>query len=383
MTRSVRSCLAWSLALFIPASVAFGAPDIGHIYDLKAHKDGVLVATDRGLFVAATGGEVTQRTAREGGFVALAADAAHPDRLYASAPAAPLMRSDDGGRHWQAVDTDAPGPFDILTAGPAGSGRLYGVADAVYASEDGGKHWIRKGALPDKLIDLSASATMANRLYAGTMKGIQVSNDGGARWEAAGLSVLPAPLVEAMADGHLLSFEWGRGLQRARESGLGWTELNNRFGGQALLNLAKADGGLIASTNAGKLFVSTDEGKRWQPLGGYPAPNSTAAQHGEKLFAANCQACHGDHGIGESPTPANTQRLAPALDETMHAWHHTDAQLENTILEGLPAPSRMQGWADRLSERDARDLIAYMKSLWDERALRCQGPKHMNPECRR
>lgn len=111
--------------------------------------------------------------------------------------------------------------------------------------------------------------------------------------------------------------------------------------------------------------------------------NGEAARRGEKLFEANCQACHGQRGAGESPHAGLAgQALAPALDATMHAWHHTDEQLRETILKGSPVPnSRMVGWEGRLSGRDADDLVAYMKSLWDERALRCQGPKHMNPGC--
>ena len=43
--------------------------------------------------------------------------------------------------------------------------------------------------------------------------------------------------------------------------------------------------------------------------------------------------------------------------------------------------SRMVAFEGRLSARDAEDVVAYMKSLWNERALRCQGAKHMDPGC--
>ncbi|QID17917.1 cytochrome c [Nitrogeniibacter mangrovi] len=166
------------------------------------------------------------------------------------------------------------------------------------------------------------------------------------------------------------------------QSGQAAGALNNGFGGQVILHLARNGDTLTAATSADKLFVSQDDGRHWRPLGGYPAPQTAAERHGEQLYTTNCQACHGDHGIGESPAPGKTS-LAPALDETAHAWHHTDEQLEKVILEGLPSPSRMPAWSGTLTPTDARDLIAYMKSLWDARALRCQGPKHMSPECRR
>ena len=70
--------------------------------------------------------------------------------------------------------------------------------------------------------------------------------------------------------------------------------------------------------------------------------------------------------------------MAPALDESAHAWHHTDEALEKTILEGAPRTSRMAAWNDAgLSTQDARDLIAYIKSLWTQRELDFQGPKRM------
>ena len=43
----------------------------------------------------------------------------------------------------------------------------------------------------------------------------------------------------------------------------------------------------------------------------------------------------------------------------------------------------MRGFKDGISEDDAADLVAYIKSLWGPKALSCQGRRHMAPECRR
>jgi hypothetical protein len=38
----------------------------------------------------------------------------------------------------------------------------------------------------------------------------------------------------------------------------------------------------------------------------------------------------------------------------------------------------MAAWKNNgLSEQNAQDLVAYIKSLWTQRELDCQGPKHM------
>lgn len=70
--------------------------------------------------------------------------------------------------------------------------------------------------------------------------------------------------------------------------------------------------------------------------------------------------------------------MAPALDASAHAWHHTDEALQKLILEGSARTSRMAAWKNTgLTENDAHDLVAYIKSLWTQRELDCQGPKHM------
>jgi len=70
---------------------------------------------------------------------------------------------------------------------------------------------------------------------------------------------------------------------------------------------------------------------------------------------------------------------APAMNDSEHAWHHTDEALQKTILEGSPRTDRMMPWKKAgLNEANAQDLIAYIKSLWTQRELDCQGPKHMS-----
>lgn len=111
-------------------------------------------------------------------------------------------------------------------------------------------------------------------------------------------------------------------------------------------------------------------------------PDPQAASRGAKLYATYCQLCHGERGVGEPPIPWSIRRPgyleAPALDDSQHAWHHTDEALIKFVLDGSTRTKRMPAWKKVLSEHDARDLVAYMKGLWGARALACQGPKHMS-----
>ncbi|MBE2257209.1 MAG: c-type cytochrome [Rhodobacteraceae bacterium] len=374
-------CLS-SLLIVTPLA-AFAAADLGRIFALAPASagDGVLVASKEGLHLAQADGQLSLWAKRDGGFVALAADPGNVEMLYASGRSGGLLRSEDGGRTWQQASQGGPDSFALLAVSPLEPERLYGVADGVYASSDGGRSWTRRGDAPDKLMNIAVSPS--GRLYAGTEEGLRVSADGGASWRPASMLRIPVTMFSAETDGTLYSFQWGQGLLKAREPELSWTPLANTFGGQAMLVMARNGTRLFGASHIGRLFVSSDDGRSWQAINGARGPQSAAEKRGEKLFAANCQSCHGAAGIGEAPQFGQPlQGLAPALDDTAHAWHHSDQQLQNTILKGSPAPnSRMLAFEGRLSRRDAEDLVAYMKSLWNERALRCQGAKHMDPGC--
>lgn len=104
---------------------------------------------------------------------------------------------------------------------------------------------------------------------------------------------------------------------------------------------------------------------------------------GARLYDQFCSACHLKDGIGEPPIPRSIRKpdyiTAMPLDETSHAWHHGDEQLIQIILKGTKrSRTRMPALEGILSEEQVRDLIAYMKSLWSDRILACQGPKHMS-----
>jgi len=111
-------------------------------------------------------------------------------------------------------------------------------------------------------------------------------------------------------------------------------------------------------------------------------PDTQAAARGAKLYKQYCESCHREGGVGEPVYPWHRGKPdyfpAPALNDSQHAWHHSDEDLVKIILTGSPRTSRMAAWKNVLSENDARNLVAYIKSLWSPRALACQGPRHMS-----
>jgi len=111
-----------------------------------------------------------------------------------------------------------------------------------------------------------------------------------------------------------------------------------------------------------------------------PDPESVIV--GKGLYQEYCQACHQKDGVGEKPIPSFIARpgylTAMPLNETSHAWHHTDEQIIHTILYGLQRTKRMPAWKGVISEQQASHILAYIKSFWSDRILGCQGPKHMS-----
>jgi len=240
----------------------------------------------------------------------------------------------------------------------------------------------------DKLSNISSITIhhgQREQYFAATSGGIYSSNDNGMTWADSGKFNLPATMVAENADGSLYAFVVGKGLLRFDDKNNRWNTVNNQFGSQVVTQLlagSKSTSQLIALNQFGKLVVSENSGKDWQRIQGRYTAKTENEKRGQSLYIKKCQSCHGIDGVGETYTiKALTDEnyiRAPAMNDSEHAWHHTDEALVQTILEGSPPPSPMPAWKKSgMTEESARDLVAYIKSLWTQRELDCQGPKHM------
>jgi len=87
--------------------------------------------------------------------------------------------------------------------------------------------------------------------------------------------------------------------------------------------------------------------------------------HGEELYQSNCMSCHGEDGAG------NMQNLIPALDGSMHSWHHDDEYLINQIRNGsqnMPAIGLNENWTDE----DVEAVLSYFKQWWSKQQMNVQ-----------
>lgn len=245
--------------------------------------DRLFLATHHGLFAVAPDGSARRISQTRDDFMGFTPHPANSDVLYASGHPAGggnlgFIVSRDGGETWARLADGVDGPVDFhqMDVSKANPEVVYGVFRGLQRSTDGGRTWTRVGPVPDGIIDLAASSRGVDRLYAATRDGLLVSTDGGRQWRPAQESRQPVTMVDVTPDGRIHAFIVGRGLMRAEEAGLDWTDLGDGPGGGVVLHLAVATDGdrrtLYAvvhdpETRTQSLHVSRDGGRAWSRLG--------------------------------------------------------------------------------------------------------------------
>jgi len=156
-----------------------------------------------GLYISYDAGASWKRKTEEDGLpkgelgrMVIALSPAAPKRVYAliEAKKSALLRSDDGGEHWQKVNetynvADRPFYYSELAVDPKNPDRIYNIATRVRVSIDGGKHF----ELNPVIACCAASNTIhidnhafwinpndPNNLIFGSDGGIAISHDQGA-----------------------------------------------------------------------------------------------------------------------------------------------------------------------------------------------------------
>jgi DMSO reductase family type II enzyme heme b subunit len=90
---------------------------------------------------------------------------------------------------------------------------------------------------------------------------------------------------------------------------------------------------------------------------------------GKQVYQKSCAGCHGDNGAGDGvaakhmiPPPRDFTGAIYQIRSTASGELPTDADLMRAIDEGLPGTA-MPGWQTRLSDRERRDVLAYIKTF--------------------
>ncbi len=387
--------LAASPSLSPPAAAETIPIDrISHIHDLAVDPENpsrLYLATHNGLFLAAPDGTATRIGSVTHDLMSFAPDPKNFDVFYASGHPAGggnlgILSSHDRGTTWERVASGDGGPVDFhaMAVSRADPKLVYGMYHGLQVSRDAGRSWHKVGPLPKKTFALAASARDAATVYAAAIGGLFVSRDGGRNWSLAYSQPRPATLVQVLATGRIYAFVYGVGLMVGDEPGVNWNIRTNAFGDRYPVGLAVDPGDperIHVLADTGAIVTSKDGGRTWVSYMGHDRETPELIAAARKTYQQYCQACHGKNGVGERPKDMYAQDqygvVAPPLDNSAHGWHHTDANLLHTILNGSSRNPRMLPFKELISEKDAKDAVAYIKSLWSFRSLACQGVRHM------
>ncbi len=395
--------VAVSLIGLLAAGHLLGAPAgaetipidrIAHIHGVAvdpAQPSRLYLATHSGLFRGAPDGRATRIGSSTDDLMSFAVDPTDFDMLYASGHPEEggnlgVLASRDRGATWERVAAGVGGPVDFHAMAVSGAepSVIYGMFNGLQMSRDAGRTWLKAGPLPERTFALAASARDVATVYAAAMGGLFVSRDEGRSWDPAFMQPRPATLVEVTAEGRIYAFIYGVGLVVGDEPGTGWDVRSTDFGDRYPLKLAIDPGDperihVVADTGA--ILTSKDGGRSWGSYLGHDRETPELVAAARKTYEEYCQACHGEKGVGERPKDMHAQDqygfVAPPLDNSSHGWHHDDGNLAHTILNGSPRNPRMMPFKDIMPEEDAKNTVAYIKTLWNFRSLACQGTRHM------
>jgi mono/diheme cytochrome c family protein len=96
---------------------------------------------------------------------------------------------------------------------------------------------------------------------------------------------------------------------------------------------------------------------------------TSSAPAGQKIYNANCSACHNANGTGESgvfPPLAGNPMVTGSPDKVIAAVK--DGLTGAATVNGKTYSGAMPAWKGKLSNADIADVITYIRSSWGNKA---------------
>jgi photosystem II stability/assembly factor-like uncharacterized protein len=250
-------------------------------------------------------------------------------RVFVGTEPAHLFVSDDLGHHWMEIPSlrsvpsvpkwSFPAPPHIghvkhLNFDPENPATIYASIEVggLLRSSDGGNHWEEFPGLYEDVHRLMIHPTEPKFLYAVTGRGLYVGADAGSKWEQwtrredeiggypDGFVFRPSdPKLMFMTAAHDAPGTWrtshfaGARISRSKDGGRTWEILKNGLPDRLQASIeafcleeAGNSTSIFAATTAGEVFCSTDLGESWNKIVTGLAPISKAGHYRNLVAAA-------------------------------------------------------------------------------------------------
>lgn len=210
----------------------------------------------------------------KGSVAAVAAPAKQEGVVYAAGPGLGVLRTENGGSNWIALNTGLPGTEIAAFAAHATLPETlyaYLPESGIYRSQDAGKSWKLMDRGPEnthQLLHTDMKGSMETGwLYAATVEGVRVSMDCFCLWRDAGeLTGRVESLAYDPQQPERLYAVSEHGLFRSTNGGQDWEQTSSPETAVTAL-IVTPSGALYAASSDGALFRSRDHAETWERVG--------------------------------------------------------------------------------------------------------------------
>lgn len=239
-----------------------GLPTAARINAFAASGPSILAATDRGIYLSRNEANSWQRVQPDARALSLAAQGAN---IFAGTDKDGLLRSTDGGQHWQPI---AQGRVRYVRSLATQEGTIYAGTDnqGVFASVDNGANWQPTSSGLPPHAQIFSLVVHRGALYAGLYRNGLYKLDPQLKIWTKQSDVVPLAL--ASSGDTLYAGHNPGGIHQRNEANPTWTQAKLPFAaqlGNAPVWEMSANKRLALAGVAAYIYRSTDQGRTWTP----------------------------------------------------------------------------------------------------------------------
>lgn len=214
--------------------------------------------------------------------------AINDSNLFAGTLLSGIFLSTDYGAHWNAINNGLKNK-NISSLGISNENVFAGTNGGVFLSTNNGANWIKRIiGLTDTIVN--CIAINGSYIFAGTKSGVFLSSDNGASWKIMnnGLPSIPNIQTLSIQGINIYAGTYGYGLFMSTNNGANWSLIGIPV--SIVYSLTNKDDSVFAGTTgwaegAGGEFLCNNNGVSWKLFGLYNNSIECFAINGKNMFA--------------------------------------------------------------------------------------------------